>query len=284
VTGPQFLLTEPDFYATYLVSAWLARASDDTGPGQVLIRDRLASPGLYGARWEFHRAHAGEHQLPGSAWQELGRLYPALGETEREMIRSIGVPGLPEPRGKIQFIGRDINSPTTRRWLEGQCEPGRKPFFYISLERILAPWWIEISHGRIANAHSAVLPFARGTYAMEQIAAAGNADHFIRSAGATIHYVDDGVDTGPIIRAERLQDPFNFRTIWDCKAHSLLLAFDLLVGLATDMRARPGSIPVGLAVHPGDAREYRRAGFTDGLRAAAETNYLAFKRAAGHPG
>lgn len=282
MTIPQFLFTEPAFYASYLLSKWLTKSSDGTHLGQVLLRDHATSPALYRARWEFHRSHAGDRHLSDFAWQKLAILYPGLNETEREMIRSSGVPDLPEPEENIHFIGRDANSPAARRWLEEHCEPGRDPFFYVSLDRILAPWWIEISHGRIVNAHSAVLPFARGSYAIEQIAAVGNINQFRRAAGATIHYVDDGVDTGPIIQAERLKDPFSFRSIWDCKAHSLMLAFDLLVGLARTMRARPGSIPVGLVPHPSDAPEYRRAGFTDETRAAAEANYLALKHAAGH--
>src|SRR5207253_734221 len=51
--------------------------------------------------------------------------------------------------------------------------------------------------GRIINAHSAPLPGFPGAHPIEDVLAAG-----IKETAATIHYIDEGIDTGPVITAE----------------------------------------------------------------------------------
>ncbi|GGE35632.1 phosphoribosylglycinamide formyltransferase [Pullulanibacillus camelliae] len=51
--------------------------------------------------------------------------------------------------------------------------------------------------GRIINIHPSLLPAFPGLHAIEQAIAAG-----VKVTGVTIHYVDDGMDTGPIIAQE----------------------------------------------------------------------------------
>ena len=51
--------------------------------------------------------------------------------------------------------------------------------------------------GRIVNTHSAPLPEFPGAHPIEDVLAAG-----ARETAATVHYVDRGVDTGPVIAAE----------------------------------------------------------------------------------
>jgi phosphoribosylglycinamide formyltransferase-1 len=53
--------------------------------------------------------------------------------------------------------------------------------------------------GRIVNTHSAPLPDFPGAHPIEDVLAAGVAE-----SAATVHYVDEGVDTGPVIVAERV--------------------------------------------------------------------------------
>jgi phosphoribosylglycinamide formyltransferase-1 len=62
----------------------------------------------------------------------------------------------------------------------------RKPFF-------------DYYGGRIVNTHSAPLPDFPGAHPIEDVLAAG-ADE----TAATVHYVDEGVDTGPVIAAVRV--------------------------------------------------------------------------------
>jgi len=53
--------------------------------------------------------------------------------------------------------------------------------------------------GRIVNTHSAPLPEFPGAHPIEDVLAAGVAE-----TAATAHYVDEGIDTGPVIEAERV--------------------------------------------------------------------------------
>jgi len=50
---------------------------------------------------------------------------------------------------------------------------------------------------RIVNTHSAPLPDFPGAHPIEDVLAAG-----VPETAATVHYVDEGVDTGPVIAAE----------------------------------------------------------------------------------
>jgi phosphoribosylglycinamide formyltransferase 1 len=60
----------------------------------------------------------------------------------------------------------------------------RKPFF-------------DYYGGRIVNTHSASLPDFPGAHPIEDVLAAG-----VGETAATVHYVDEGIDTGPVIAAE----------------------------------------------------------------------------------
>jgi len=59
--------------------------------------------------------------------------------------------------------------------------------------------FLERFPGRIVNTHSAPLPDFPGPHPIEDVLAAGVAE-----TAATVHYVDGGVDTGPVIAAERV--------------------------------------------------------------------------------
>ena len=60
--------------------------------------------------------------------------------------------------------------------------------------RILGPAFVRAWAGRILNVHPALLPAFPGLAAQRQALAYG-----VRLAGATVHFVDEGVDTGPIV-------------------------------------------------------------------------------------
>ena len=62
----------------------------------------------------------------------------------------------------------------------------RKPFF-------------DYYGGRIVNTHSAPLPDFPGAHPIEDVLASGTDE-----TAATVHYVDEGIDTGPVIAAERV--------------------------------------------------------------------------------
>ena len=63
--------------------------------------------------------------------------------------------------------------------------------------RILTPSFINRFPGRIMNIHPALLPAFPGLHAQEQAVRYG-----VKVAGATVHFVDEGMDSGPIILQE----------------------------------------------------------------------------------
>jgi phosphoribosylglycinamide formyltransferase 1 len=54
--------------------------------------------------------------------------------------------------------------------------------------------------GAIVNVHPSLLPDFPGAHAIDDALAAG-----IETTGVTVHYVDEGLDTGPVIVQEELQ-------------------------------------------------------------------------------
>jgi len=60
--------------------------------------------------------------------------------------------------------------------------------------RILTPGFIAAYRNRIMNIHPALLPAFPGLHAQRQAL-----EHGVKVSGATVHFVDEGVDTGPII-------------------------------------------------------------------------------------
>lgn len=60
--------------------------------------------------------------------------------------------------------------------------------------RILTPLFIRNYKNRIMNLHPALLPSFPGTNAVKQALLYG-----VKFTGCTVHFVDEGVDTGPII-------------------------------------------------------------------------------------
>ncbi|MDE1764718.1 MAG: phosphoribosylglycinamide formyltransferase [Thaumarchaeota archaeon] len=60
--------------------------------------------------------------------------------------------------------------------------------------RIISPEFIRKYRGRIMNIHPAILPAFPGLHSQRQAVQYG-----VKYSGCTVHFVDEGVDTGPII-------------------------------------------------------------------------------------
>jgi phosphoribosylglycinamide formyltransferase-1 len=60
--------------------------------------------------------------------------------------------------------------------------------------RILSPAYVRAFAGRALNIHPSLLPAFPGLHAQRQAL-----DWGVKVAGATVHFVDEGVDTGPIV-------------------------------------------------------------------------------------
>ncbi len=62
---------------------------------------------------------------------------------------------------------------------------------------LLCPVFLDRFPGSVVNVHPALLPSFPGVRAVEDALAAGAAE-----TGATVHLVDEGIDTGPVLRQE----------------------------------------------------------------------------------
>lgn len=60
--------------------------------------------------------------------------------------------------------------------------------------RILSPGFVKKWHHRIINIHPALLPSFPGLHGQKQAA-----DYGVKFSGCTVHFVDEGTDSGPII-------------------------------------------------------------------------------------
>jgi len=60
--------------------------------------------------------------------------------------------------------------------------------------RIISPYFIKMYKNRIMNIHPALLPSFPGLHAQKQAVEYG-----VKISGCTVHFVDEGVDSGPII-------------------------------------------------------------------------------------
>jgi phosphoribosylglycinamide formyltransferase 1 len=68
--------------------------------------------------------------------------------------------------------------------------------------RLLDPGFLARFPRRVINVHPALLPAFPGLRAIEQAV-----EHGVRVFGVTVHFVDEGVDTGPIIAQRALELP-----------------------------------------------------------------------------
>jgi phosphoribosylglycinamide formyltransferase-1 len=79
-------------------------------------------------------------------------------------------------------------------WLE---EHGVDLVVLAGYMQILTLPFLDRFPGRIVNVHPSLLPAFPGAHAIDDALAAG-----VDTTGVTVHYVDEGVDTGPVIAQE----------------------------------------------------------------------------------
>ncbi|HEV8701382.1 MAG TPA: phosphoribosylglycinamide formyltransferase [Candidatus Polarisedimenticolia bacterium] len=66
--------------------------------------------------------------------------------------------------------------------------------------RLLSGWFVDRFKGRILNIHPSLLPSFPGTQPQRQALSAG-----VKVSGCTVHFVDEQVDSGPILLQEAVQ-------------------------------------------------------------------------------
>lgn len=101
-----------------------------------------------------------------------------------EVIESLGIKGANWEYDKKILSVLEKNNVTPRNGLI--CLAG--------FMRIMSPEFIRHFKGRIMNIHPAILPSFPGLHSQRQAIEYG-----VKYSGCTVHFVDEGVDTGPII-------------------------------------------------------------------------------------
>lgn len=124
------------------------------------------------------------------------------------LARELGVEGkylYPGPR-------RTCFDPTREReWAQFLIERGVELVCLAGLMRVLKGPLLDAFPGRILNIHPSLLPSFPGLDAQGQAVR-----HGVKVSGCTVHYVDKGVDTGPIL----LQTPVRVKPSDDREALS----------------------------------------------------------------
>lgn len=111
-----------------------------------------------------------------------------------ERARSRGVPAIHlDPRA---FATRDEHDAALARILR---EHGADYVAHAGYMRILGAAYLNVYQGRAVNVHPSLLPDFPGLDAPGQAIRAG-----ARVSGCTVHLVDAGIDTGPIVAQERV--------------------------------------------------------------------------------
>ena len=94
------------------------------------------------------------------------------------------------------YASRDDRDAAMAAWLAGR---GVDLVVLAGYMHLLRPSFLERFPNRVVNVHPALLPAFPGAHPIEDQLAAG-----VRESGATVHLVDEGVDTGRVLAQERV--------------------------------------------------------------------------------
>ena len=106
-----------------------------------------------------------------------------------ERARTAGVEALwinPKDFADRESFDAELVRELTARGVGLMCHAG--------FMRILSPVYVRAFAGRALNIHPSLLPAFPGLHAQRQAL-----DHGAKVAGATVHFVDEGMDSGPIV-------------------------------------------------------------------------------------
>jgi phosphoribosylglycinamide formyltransferase 1 len=99
------------------------------------------------------------------------------------------------------FAGREARDMAMAAWIE---ERGADLVVLAGYMQLLSPAFVARFRSRIVNVHPALLPAFPGLDAIGQALEAG-----VETTGVTVHFVDEGVDTGPSILQREVAVPAN---------------------------------------------------------------------------
>lgn len=266
----RYLVTEALFHVSYLMQQFAPLS----GEVKAIVRDKKGLDRQ--ALDQVHGELASQKELTDAQMSMLEEAYKAsLSLSERALIRLHGVPethvlSLPNTQSVTDLHSIELLDGLERESFKSELCAG------IFLDCLLKPRWLQIFENRIVNAHSAMLPHARGMHAIEQTAALGDIPRLMICAGASIHYIDHEVDMGQIIKTSSLVELWNLESIWEVKANSYLNAFRLLA----EYMGNPKSFSFKDTVPPPyfqPGPEYKLKDFTPEVSARAEATFLAMR-------
>jgi len=216
--------------------------------------------------------YSGIVNLTNEQSSRIAKIFGGFNNTDTVLLKKYGIPRYSISEENIVMVD-DFNSTSAKAKLNVFSIYDFK--IAVFLDCLLDPWWIKISDGRIVNAHSAILPNAKGMHAIEQVAATCDLNSFIDSCGATLHYIDNGIDTGNIIKKEHLKNPLSYKDIWEVKAESYLLAFNMLTNYVdiSDFF----SIKDARKSNGNEGKLYLLKNFTTDVQELANNKYLTFR-------
>jgi phosphoribosylglycinamide formyltransferase 1 len=144
------------------------------------------------------------------------------------------------------YAGREARDAAMAAWLR---EAGAELVVLAGYMQLVTPVFLRAFPRGVINVHPALLPAFPGLAAVEQALAYG-----VKVFGVTVHFVDEGVDTGPIIlqRAVELPQAPGAAEVRDALRpleHDLLTAAVRLIARG-DVRIAPGSRRVQVSSAP----------------------------------
>jgi phosphoribosylglycinamide formyltransferase 1 len=135
------------------------------------------------------------HMREGIKVVGVGSDKPGAPAIERARAARIAVGLFP----REEFADRGERDAAMADWIE---ERGADLIVLAGYMQLLSPAFVARFRNRIVNVHPALLPAFPGLDAIGQALAAG-----ANVTGVTVHFVDEGVDTGPVIAQREVSVP-----------------------------------------------------------------------------
>lgn len=118
--------------------------------------------------------------------------------SNRDGVRALeraGEAGVPAGAFELAgFADREQRDTTMANWLQ---EHGVRVVVCAGYMHLLTPTFLRRFPQRIVNVHPSLLPAFPGARAIDDALAAG-----VDTTGVTVHLVDEGLDSGPVVRQE----------------------------------------------------------------------------------
>jgi phosphoribosylglycinamide formyltransferase-1 len=100
---------------------------------------------------------------------------------------------------RADYADREARDEAMAHWLE---QRGVRLVVLAGYMELLSPAFLECFPGAVINVHPSLLPAFPGLHAVEQALAYG-----VKVFGVTVHFVDAGVDSGPVILQGSIELP-----------------------------------------------------------------------------